>query len=51
MANLDAVEAERLCAKAAKRHAFSVELQHLHAVLLIELKRDEEAAHAARRVI
>jgi chemotaxis protein methyltransferase CheR len=51
LANLDAGRAERACAEAAARHPLAAELHHLHAVLLLELGRDDEAARAARRVI
>lgn len=51
MANTDAEAAERLCQKAAERHSTSVELHYLHAMLLIDLSRDVEAAAAARRVV
>ncbi len=50
LANLDTARAERACAEAAARHPLAAELHHLHAVLLLELGRDEEAARAARRV-
>src|SRR5262249_26301708 len=51
LANLETAEAEAVCAEVLKQHALSTELQYLHAVLLLELGRDEEAAQAARRVI
>jgi chemotaxis protein methyltransferase CheR len=51
LANVEAARAERACAAAAARHPLSAELHHLHAVLLLELARDDEAARAARRVI
>ncbi|HKI33969.1 MAG TPA: protein-glutamate O-methyltransferase CheR [Gemmataceae bacterium] len=51
LANLDAGRAERACAEAAARHPLAAELHHLHALLLLELGRDEEADRAARRVI
>jgi chemotaxis protein methyltransferase CheR len=51
LANLDASAAERVCAAAAVRHPLSAELNYLHAVLLMEQNRDEEAARAARRLL
>jgi chemotaxis protein methyltransferase CheR len=51
LANLDAAQAERACAAAVQRHALQPELHYLHAVLLIDHKRDEEAAHKLRQVI
>lgn len=51
LANLDATDAERACEGAARRHALSAELNTLHAVLLMGLGRDEEAARAARRAL
>jgi chemotaxis protein methyltransferase CheR len=50
LANVETGRAERACAEVAERHPLSAELHHLHAVLLLELGRDEEAARAARRV-
>ncbi len=50
-ANLETAQAEHACAEAAVHHPLSAELQYLHAVLLLELGRDEEAVRAARRVI
>jgi chemotaxis protein methyltransferase CheR len=51
LANLDTARAERACAEAVARHPCAAELHHLHAVLLLELGRDDEAARAARRVV
>lgn len=51
LANLDSTRAESVCADAAERHPLSTELHYLHAVLLLDLGRDEEAARAARRVL
>jgi chemotaxis protein methyltransferase CheR len=51
LANLETIQAERACAEAVRRHPLCVELHYLHAVLLLELGRDPEAAQAARRVI
>jgi len=51
LANRDVAEAERACAAALARHPLSPELQHLWAVLLLDLDRVEEAARAVRRVL
>jgi chemotaxis protein methyltransferase CheR len=51
LANLDTVEAEQACAAAMVRHALSPELAYLHALLLLDLGRDAEAAQALRRVL
>ncbi len=51
LANLKTSQAEHACAEAAARHPLSAEVHYLHAVLLLELGRDEEAARAARRVV
>ncbi len=51
LANLRTEEAEAACAAAAARHPLSAELNYLHAVLLLEHARDEEAARAVRRVL
>ncbi len=51
LANLDLVQAERSCAKAAARHPLSGELHYLRAVLLLGLDREREAAGSARRAI
>ncbi len=51
LANVESGEAERVCAAAAARHPFSTELAYLHAVLLLDLGRDEEAVRALRRVL
>jgi chemotaxis protein methyltransferase CheR len=47
----DPGEAERRAAAATARHPTVVELQLLHAVLLIDLHRYDEAARAARRAL
>jgi chemotaxis protein methyltransferase CheR len=44
-------EADRLCAGYLERHPRSTELHYLHALLLLELGRHEEAVKAARCVI
>lgn len=49
LAAVDPREAERFCAHAAARHALSAELHYLHAVLLLELERNDEALNAAQR--
>lgn len=51
LANLDTGEAERACAAATADHPLSLELHYLHAVLLLELGRLEEAAARARRAL
>jgi chemotaxis protein methyltransferase CheR len=51
LANLDTLEAEQACAAAVVRHALSPELAYLHALLLLDLGRDPEAAQALRRVL
>jgi chemotaxis protein methyltransferase CheR len=52
LANLrGTAEAERACATATNRHATSVELHHLHALLLLDLGQLEHAAAAERRVL
>ena len=51
LAGQDTTKAERACAAAADRHAASEELHYLHAVLLLDLKRYDEALHAARRAL
>ena len=51
LANLDTQEAEWACAAAVVRHALSAELAYLHALLLLDLGRDAEAAQALRRVL
>lgn len=50
-ANLATPDAERACAEAAACHPLSTELHYLHAVLLMDLGRQDAAAQAARRVI
>jgi chemotaxis protein methyltransferase CheR len=51
LSNHDISGAERACGEATARHPLSPELHYLHAVLLLNLGRIEEAAQAARRVI
>jgi chemotaxis protein methyltransferase CheR len=51
LANLDTQEAEWACAAAVVRHALSPELGYLHALLLLDLGRDAEAAQALRHVL
>jgi chemotaxis protein methyltransferase CheR len=51
LANLDDQEAERACAVAADRHPLSAELAYLHALLLLDLGREAEAARGLRRVL
>jgi chemotaxis protein methyltransferase CheR len=51
LANLDVPLAARACADAAGRHPLVAELHYLRAVLLMDLRRDEEAAESVRRVL
>ncbi len=51
LANLDVAAAERTCAEALGRAPLSVELHYLHAVLLLNLRRDNEAVRALGRVL
>ncbi len=51
LANSELRQAEQVCTAAAKRHTLSAHLQYLHAVLLLDLNREQEAAQAARRAV
>ncbi|HEU4578780.1 MAG TPA: protein-glutamate O-methyltransferase CheR [Polyangiaceae bacterium] len=52
LANLrGTAEAELVCARATNQYTTSVELHHLHALLLLDLGRLEQAAAAERRVL
>ena len=51
LANLDPVKAELACARATRRHALSGELHYLHAVTLLALGRNTDAARSARRAL
>jgi chemotaxis protein methyltransferase CheR len=51
LAGLDPESAERACAAAVAAHPLATELAYLHAVLLVDLGRQEEAAEALRRVL
>jgi chemotaxis protein methyltransferase CheR len=51
LANVEPAQAERACAEAVAHHALCAELHYLHAALLLELGRDEQAIQAVRRVI
>jgi chemotaxis protein methyltransferase CheR len=51
LANLDAGQAVGVCAEAASRHPLAAELHYLHAVLLLDIGRDDEAVRAARRAL
>jgi chemotaxis protein methyltransferase CheR len=51
LANGDTARASQACSVATAQHPLSTELHFLHAVLLLELGQDEEAAQAARRVL
>jgi chemotaxis protein methyltransferase CheR len=51
LANLDAGRALQVCAEAASRHPLAAELHYLHALLLLDAGRDDEAIRAARRAL
>lgn len=51
LAGTDVAGAERACAAALERQPLAVELRYLHAVLLTDLGRRDEAIRALRRVI
>jgi len=51
IANLDTNKAEQACVATVQLHPVSAELLYLHAVLLLELDRDQNAADAARGVV
>jgi chemotaxis protein methyltransferase CheR len=51
LAIADTEKAEQRCREAVRRYPISVELRFLHAVLLLELERNDEAVEAARRVV
>ena len=51
LANSDPVKAIESCAAAIGRDRLSTELHYLHAILLLEQGRDEEAIQAVRRVL
>ena len=51
LANSDLRQAEQTCTEATKRHTLSAHLQYLHAVLLLDLNREQEAAQAVRRAV
>ncbi len=51
LANVDPAAANEACVRAISRHPLSVELHYLHAVLLLDGDRPEDAAQAMRRVI
>ena len=51
LSNDDAVRAERICSRFVEKHKLSAELHYLHAVLLMELRRNEDAISAARKTI
>ncbi len=51
LANSDLPQAEQVCDAATKRHLLSAHLQYLHAVLLLDLNREQEAVQAARRAV
>ncbi len=47
----DVAEAKRTCATEAARQPLNAELHYLHAVLLMDLNREEEAMQSLRRVL
>ena len=49
MSGLGSREAERACAAAVARHPLAAELSYLHALLLLDLGNDAEAAQGAQR--
>lgn len=51
LANDDAVEAEVVCRQLVGQHPLSVELCYLHAVLLMERRRDADAIAAIRKTL
>jgi chemotaxis protein methyltransferase CheR len=51
LAGTNVAEAERACDAALQRQPLSVELRYLHAVLLTDLGRHDEAVRALRRLI
>ncbi len=51
LANVDAGRAADHCAAAVARHPLSAELHYLHAVLLLDQGRHDEAVQAARHVL
>jgi chemotaxis protein methyltransferase CheR len=51
VANRDVTAAAGACARALERHPLSAELHFLHAVLLLDGNRAEDAARALRRVV
>jgi chemotaxis protein methyltransferase CheR len=51
LADKNAIEAERACAAALEQQPLAVELRYLHAVLLMDLGRTDEAIQALRRTI
>ena len=51
LANVEPERAEEACAAATGRHPLSPELHYLHAVLLLDLGREEDAVRAVRRVL
>jgi chemotaxis protein methyltransferase CheR len=51
LSNVETARAEQACAAAAGHHPLAAEIHYLHAVLLLELGREEEAVRAVRRVV
>jgi chemotaxis protein methyltransferase CheR len=51
LSNDDAVRAERVCRRLVEQHPLSAELHYLHAVLLMERRRTEDALAATRKTL
>ncbi len=51
LTGLDLRSAEQACAAAVSRHPLATEMAYLHAALLVDLGRQDEAAEALRRVL
>jgi chemotaxis protein methyltransferase CheR len=51
LANLDSEAAQRACAGGAAQHPLVPEIHYLHAVLLLDFGRTDEALRAVRRVL
>ena len=51
LSNDDAIRAERVCRSLVEQHRLSAELHYLHAVLLMERRRNEDALSAVRKTL
>ena len=51
LANIDIQKALAKCEESLEEYSLSAELHYLHAVLFMEVQRDEDAAQAARRAL